>query len=110
MDELKRVFACKSFQNYEFIQGDILDTVPQYASEHPELKIALLHIDVDVYKPSATILNHLLDKVVKGGLVVFDDYGTVAGETRAIDEYFSGRDVLIEKLSISHIPSYVRMK
>ena len=110
VDELKRVFACKSFQNYEFIQGDILDTVPQYASEHPELKIALLHIDVDVYKPSATILNHLLDKVVKGGLVVFDDYGTVAGETRAIDEYFSGRDVLIEKLSISHIPSYVRMK
>ncbi|MDA1330219.1 MAG: dTDP-6-deoxy-L-hexose 3-O-methyltransferase [Chloroflexi bacterium] len=110
MDELKKVFALKSFQNYEFIQGDILDTVPKYTSEHPELKIALLHIDVDVYKPSATILNHLLDKVVKGGLVVFDDYGTVAGETRAIDEYFSGRNVLIEKLSISHIPSYVRMK
>ncbi len=110
MDELKKVFAYKSFKNYEFIQGNILDTVPQYTSEHPELKIALLHIDVDVYEPSATILNHLLDKVVKGGLVVFDDYGAVAGETRAIDEYFSGRNMLIEKLSISHIPSYVRMK
>lgn len=110
VDELNEVFAHKSFQNYELVKGDIIETIPEYISHHPELKIALLHIDVDVYKPSVTILKNLFDKVVKGGLVVFDDYGTVAGETRAVDEFFADEDVHIEKLSISHIPSYIRKK
>jgi len=110
VDELKKVLSYKGFENYELIQGDIADTIPKYVSNHPELKIALLHIDVDVYKPTVVILNHLFDRVVKGGLVVFDDFGTVAGETKAIDEFFSERDVIIEKLSISHIPSFIRKK
>lgn len=110
IDELKEVFDHKSFENYELIQGDIIDTVPKYISEHPELKIALLHIDVDVHKPSVVILKNLYDKVVKGGLIVFDDFGTIAGETKAIDEYFSEQNVLIEKLPISQMPSYIRKK
>ena len=63
-------------------------TVPQYVSAHPELKIALLHIDVDVYKPTVVILNNLYKKVVKGGLIILDDFGEVTGETKAIDEFF----------------------
>lgn len=108
VDELKKVLDYKGFKNYELIQGNILDTLPQYVEAHPELKISLLHIDVDVYKPSIVILNHLFDRIVKNGLVLFDDYGTVAGETRAIDEFFVGKNVLIEKSPISHIPAYVR--
>lgn len=110
IDELKGVFAHKSIVNYELVKGDVCDSIPEYLSEHPELKIALLHIDVDVYKPSVVILNNLYERVVRGGLIVFDDFGTVPGETRAIDEYFEGKDVLIEKLPISHIPSYIRKK
>lgn len=108
--ELEEVFRHKSFENYEFIEGDIVKTVPKYLTEHRELKIALLHIDVDVYGASVIILKELFDRVVRGGLVVFDDYGTVSGETRAIDEFFIKKNVIIEKLPISHIPSYVRKK
>ena len=50
------------------------------------------------------------DRVVSGGLLVFDDFATVSGETKAIDEFFVGKDSIIEKLSLSHIPSYVRKK
>lgn len=110
MDELKEVLSYKGFENYELIQGNIVETVPAYLSEHPELKIAMLHIDVDVKEPSVVILEHLFDRVVRGGLVVFDDYGTVAGETDAIDEFFAEKEVVIEKLSISHIPAYIRKK
>lgn len=110
VDELKAVFSRKGFNNYELIQGDITNTIPDYVLNHPELKISLLHIDVDVYKPSVTILQHLFDRVVSGGLIVFDDFGTVAGETRAVDEFFSKKDVTIEKLPISHIPAFIRKK
>jgi hypothetical protein len=110
VDELKAVFSHKGFDNYELIKGDVLETIPNYVDRHPELKISLLHIDVDVYEPSVTILEHLFDKVVSGGLIVLDDYATVAGETRAVDEFFCDREELIEKLSISHIPSFIRKK
>ncbi len=110
VDALTEVLSYKNFDNYELIRGDIVYTLPEYISNHPELKIALLHIDVDVYQPSMVILNHLFDKVVRDGLVVFDDFGTVAGETKAIDEFFLEKNVIIEKLPISHIPSYIRKK
>jgi hypothetical protein len=104
------VLAHKGFENFELIEGDICLTVPQYLVNHPELKIALLHVDVDVYQPTRVILEQLFDRVVKGGLVVLDDYGTVAGETRAIDEFLekTQKEPLIEKLPISHIPAYIR--
>ena len=61
---MNEVFEYKSFENYELVKGDIFDTIPKYLSEHPELKIALLHVDVDVYKPSVVILNYLYDNLV----------------------------------------------
>lgn len=109
-ESLGEILAYKGFDNCELIEGDICRTVPQYVLDHPELKIALLHIDVDVYQPTKVILEQLFKRVVKGGLVVFDDYGTVAGETRAVDEFLekAERGLLIEKLPISHIPAYIR--
>lgn len=110
VEELMEVLSYKGFNNFELIPGDITNTLPDYISNHPELKIALLHVDVDVYKTSILILNHLFERVVTGGLVIFDDFGTVAGETEAIDEFILKRDVVIEKLPISHIPSFIRKK
>lgn len=106
--ELEQILALKSFSNYELVEGDILQTVPDYLDAHPELKIALLHIDVDVYHPTKVILDTLFDRIVPEGLVVLDDYGTVAGETRAADEFFEARGVRFQKLPISHIPTYIK--
>jgi len=110
VNELKDIFTYKSFDNYELIRGDIVETIPEYILEHPELKIALLHIDVDVYRPSVVILNSLFEKVVRGGLIILDDYGLVAGETQAVDEFVDGKDMQIEKLPISHTASYIKKK
>jgi hypothetical protein len=104
------VLSHKGFGNFELMEGDICSTVPQCVVDHPELKIALLHIDVDIYQPSRVILDQLFDRVVRHGLVVFDDYGTVAGETLAVDEFLqqTHKELLVEKLPISHIPAYIR--
>lgn len=73
-EELEKVFKFKNFDNIELCKGDILETLPKYLKNHPELRISILHIDVDVYKPSKLILELLFDKVVKGGIVILDDY------------------------------------
>lgn len=110
VDELRSVFEFKSFNNYELIQGDICKTIPAYILQHPELKIVFLHIDVDAYKPTLVILNNLYERVVKNGIVAFDDFSTISDETKAVDEFFEGKDILIEKLPISRRPAYIRKK
>ncbi|HLZ41046.1 MAG TPA: TylF/MycF/NovP-related O-methyltransferase [Candidatus Sulfotelmatobacter sp.] len=104
------VLAHKGFENVELIEGDICSTVPRYVTQHSELKIALLHVDVDVYRPTQVVLDHMFDRIVPGGLLVLDDYGTVPGETQAVDEFLHQRKsgLKIEKLPISHVPAFVR--
>ena len=46
--------------------------------------------------------------MVKGGIIILDDYGTVAGETEAVDKFIMDNklDLKIVKPIISNIPSY----
>lgn len=106
--ELSQYLDSKGIVNFELVEGNILTTLEVYLLRHPELKIALLHIDVDVYQPTIHILEHLYERMVPGGIIVFDDYATVAGETRAVDEFLANRTLKIEKLPISHIPCFIR--
>jgi len=106
-DELQKHLENKNTTNFELIEGDIVETIPQYLERRPALKIALLHIDVDVYEPTKVILDLLWDRVVKGGILMLDDYGTVEGETIAVDEFFKGQNIEIHKPKYYHIPSYI---
>lgn len=107
-DEIQRSLSYRNIGNTELIQGNIEETIPVYLEEHPYMKIALLHIDVDIYEPTVTGLTYLYDRVVRGGIIVLDDYG-VAGETEAVDEFIKGKDINIKRLSISqHKPSYIQ--
>jgi hypothetical protein len=91
----------------ELIKGDITKTVPQYVLENPELKISLLNLDTDIYEPAVTILEKLYPRIVKGGILILDDYGVFPGETKAVDEYFKDNRIQINKFPHSMTPSYI---
>jgi hypothetical protein len=97
-------------QNVELVEGDITKTVPAYLKEHPELTISFLNMDTDVYEPAVTILNHLYPRLVRGGVLLLDDYGVFPGETKAVDEYFRGKNVEIKKLPFCQTPCYLVKK
>ena len=103
---LEEVLSEKGFANVELVEGDIFDTLPAYLDEQPALKVALLHLDLDVYEPTAFALERLLPRMVRGGLVAFDDYGLVEGATRAADEACTRLGVTMEKLSYYQIPAF----
>ncbi len=106
-EDLEKAFELKSFKNYELVKGDILNTLPEYLAQNPQLRISFLHIDTDIYEPAKLILELCYDRMVKGGVIVFDDYPTVAGETQAVDEFFANRHHVIQKFPFSHIPSFI---
>jgi len=94
-------------QNVELVEGDITQTVPQYLSLHPELKISLLNLDTDIYEPATVILSHFWPRLVQGGVLLLDDYGTFPGETKAVDEYFQGQGLEIRKFPFCMTPCYL---
>jgi hypothetical protein len=75
-------------QKIELIKGDACKTIPKYVVDNPELVISLLYLDFDLYEPTKTALKYLYDRVVKGGIVVFDEfsYNKYPGETLAVME------------------------
>lgn len=93
-------------KNVEIVKGDILKTLDEYLAANPHLKISLLHIDVDLYEPTKHVLEKLYDKVTKGGIIIFDDYGAFAGTNKAVDDFFKG-NAEIKKLPYSNAISYI---
>lgn len=108
VEQLHDVFSHKNFINYELVKGDIFVTLPQYLNSHPAQKIALLHLDMDIYEPTKFALETLFPFVVDQGIIVIDDYGTVAGATRAIDEFIDNRKLRLSKLNFNYIPTFIR--
>jgi len=97
------------YTNIELVKGNILKTVSEYKTKNPQLKISFLHIDVDLYEATHACLNELYPLVVRGGVVVLDDYGAFAGANKAIDEFFAGKSIKIKKFSYSNAISFVEV-
>ena len=77
-----------------FVKGEVQDTIP---NEMP-LKIALLRIDTDFYESTKHELIHLFPVIVHHGVLLIDDYGTWAGSKKAVDEYFSQKNILLNRV------------
>ena len=94
----------------QYHNRDINKTVPEYLKSHPKLKISLLNLDTDIYEPAVTILDTLYPRIVKGGILILDDYKVFPGETKAVNEYFKGKKFKIEKFPFSSTPHYIIKK
>lgn len=76
------------------VPGFVENTLTKYDGG----KIAILHIDLDLYEAYRITLDTLFPRVAKGGLVLFDEYGhpNWPGAKKAVDEYFQNKPYKIE--------------
>lgn len=88
----------------ELVAGDACATVPEYVQSHPHLLISLLYLDFDLYEPTKVALEALYPRIVKGGVIAFDELNCpeFAGETTALLEQFDLQRV--ELLRFPHDP------
>ncbi len=68
-EQVKATFA--PFPSVKIIRGLVPDTLPQCDTN----KVAYLSIDMNVVKPEIEAANYFWDKIVKGGVMMLDDYG-----------------------------------
>jgi O-methyltransferase len=77
-------------QRMRFVPGLVEETIPATAPQ----RISLLRIDTDWYASYRHVLRNLYDRVVPGGVLIFDDYGHFGGARKAVDEFRAGRRIV----------------
>ena len=85
-DEVRRNLASTGYPSdrVHFIRGRVEDTIPANAPK----SIALLRLDTDWYESTRHELTHLYPRLVRGGVLIIDDYGHWQGARQATDEIF----------------------
>ncbi len=75
--------------NLRLVPGFFEDTLCELGDK----RFCFVHLDCDIYESYKTCLNELYDRVVPGGLIVFDEYKHPVwpGASRAVDEFFDDR-------------------
>jgi Macrocin-O-methyltransferase (TylF) len=90
----------------KLVSGDAVTTIPDFVQANRGIRFSLLHLDFDVYEPTATALESLFSLLVPGGIVVLDEYGNRGwGESDAVDNFFAGQDVKFERFGWSPGPA-----
>ena len=74
-----------------FVKGKVEETIPRVVPE----RIALLRLDTDWYESTYHEMVHLYPRLVSGGILIIDDYGSWAGARAAIDEYLTENGITL---------------
>jgi predicted O-methyltransferase YrrM len=79
-------------ENVNLVKGWIDDTLPKFSAEKDftKNKVAFIHVDVDTYTPTKTILENTQKHFVPGTIIVFDELFGYPGwrehEFKALEE------------------------
>lgn len=75
-------------RRFELVKGDVVETFPQWLSEHPETIVAMAYFDMDIYRPTKEALQALLPHLTRGSILGFDELclSEFPGETVALKE------------------------
>jgi len=84
-------------KNIVFVKGMVEDTLKKI---YPR-KISLLRIDTDWYMSTKAAIDWLYPRLVKGGIIILDDYGHWAGAKKAADENSEVRKLLLTRIDHS---------
>ena len=115
VEELRKIVAIHDrnrplghIPKVELVPGDACKTIPRYVETHPHLLISLLYLDFDNYEPTKAALDALFPRIVKGGVVAFDELNCAdfAGETTALLESFDLRQIELRRFPFDPYISY----
>ncbi len=90
------------------VKGDISATLPKYVEDNPSLIVGLLHLDLDLYKPTKDVIEILAPRIPKGGVIIFDEpnHPDYPGETIAMMETFGLKNLRLQRLEMSTMAAY----
>lgn len=85
VEEVRRNLASLPYPGrlFQLVEGRVEDTIPGTLP----CSIAILRLDTDWYESTRHEMEHLMPRLVPGGVLILDDYYNWTGSRRAVDEY-----------------------
>ncbi len=109
LDHQEQESPLAHLKKYEIVKGDVCKTVPNYFESNPHTIVALAYFDLDLYQPTKDCLEHVIERMPKGGVLAFDEINDEAcpGETIALHEVLGIRNLQIKRSPYNSRTSYV---
>jgi len=83
-----------STDKYELVKGDVETTIVKFLEENPGFRISMLYIDVDLDRPTYFALKHLWDRILPGGVILFDEFEYHKfTESNGVEKFFKEKGV-----------------
>jgi len=92
------------YSGLRIVKGNVLQTIPTLEVD----RIALLLLDTGTYDTTKFELESLYDRVVRGGVVIVDDYGLTVGCRKAVDDFLATRSPVLMKRINKNVRSWIK--
>jgi predicted O-methyltransferase YrrM len=90
----------------ELIKGDATKVIEEYVQKNTGFRAALGNLDFDIYEPTLAALENLYPLVVPNGIIVIDEYAVHQwGESKAVDDFFKDKNVVLKSLPWTFSPT-----
>ena len=94
---------------FDLIEGDVTNTTFKFVKDNPGFKISLLYLDLDLEVPTYNTLVNLWERVTKGGIVVFDEYGYHKwSESKGVDRFIKEYNLEIKSMDYICPTAYIK--
>ena len=83
-----------SKDKFKLIKGDVEQTMPEFLKLNPGFRASLIYIDVDIERPTYYSLVNLWDRLLPGGVVLFDEYEYHSfSESNGVDRFLKEKNI-----------------
>lgn len=107
-DVLRSKLVEHGFSDFELIAGDIFDTLPNFLQKNPGFRASVINLDMDTEEPTYFALEKLWDRLVVGGVLIFDEYGINEWtESDAVDRFMSEKNLQLKSTNLYSPSAYI---
>jgi len=96
-------------EKVKLIKGDLCETAPDFIVAHPETLFRIIHLSVNLYLPTRTVLQHFYPKLSRGGVLAihglnYSAPGAQKALTEVVEQQYGER---VELRTFGYYPNLV---
>ncbi len=84
----------------ELVPGDLCDSAPSYMQKHPELILRIIHLSVNLYKPTLQAIKSFYPRLSPGGILVVHGLNFTPGATQALWDAFESMGIVMPAIEV----------
>lgn len=89
-----------NIDKFKLINGDVEITMPKFLEENRGFRASLIYIDVDLERPTYHTLKNMWDRLLPGGVILFDEYEYHSfSESNGVDKFLKEKGIKYNLIS-----------